>query len=367
MQVKVSRPTLLIDINKCRHNIASMVDKAKKANVDLRPHFKTHQSLEIGRIFKEYGITKIAVSSLDMASYFAKEWKDILVAIPVNINAIDEINILGSKIKLHIAVERLETIKFINDKIKVPIGVFIEIDTGYGRTGIPHHYIEYIGDIANAIEKSPLLSNSGLMDHAGHTYNARGKAEIRKIAIDAQQRMAQLAERILPHYSDMIISSGDTPICSVMNSFGVANEIRTGNFCFYDLTQWQIGSCKLDEIAVCMACPIIATYPDRQEVLIHGGGVHFSKDVFQHKEYGAIYGLVVDENDWAKPIADCYITKLSQEHGTVKVNSNLSYNLKLGDTLYILPVHSCLTADAMPFYNTLQGEIIAKWDGISLL
>jgi D-serine deaminase-like pyridoxal phosphate-dependent protein len=363
--VNVVRPSLLVDMNKCRRNIEKMVNKAKIAGVAFRPHFKTHQSLEIGQLFKEYGVSRIAVSSLDMALYFAEEWDDIVVAIPININAIEIINILASKIQLHILVERIETILFLKDKLSAPVGVYIEVDTGYGRTGIPHNYIEYISDIANAIEEAPMMKNSGLLDHAGHTYNARGKAEIRQIAIDAQQKMSRLAERILPHYPDMNVSSGDTPTCSAMNTFGSSTEIRTGNFCFYDLTQWQIGSCELEEIAICMACPIIATYPDRQEVLIHGGGVHFSKDVLAHPEYGTIYGLVVHEDEWSNPISDCYITKLSQEHGTVKVNVPMSYRLNVGDTLYILPAHSCLTADAMPYYADRQDNRIEKWGGIA--
>ena len=339
--------------------------KARQAGVAFRPHFKTHQSLEIGRWFKTYGISKISVSSLEMAEYFASEWEDILVAIPVNINTIEIINTLTSTIRLHIVVERIEIIALLSKMLSAPLGVYIEIDTGYGRSGIPSNYIEYISDIAHAIEHEPLMTNSGLLDHAGHTYSARGKVKIRQIAIAAQQKMSRLAERILPHYQSMDVSSGDTPTCSVMNTFGSATEIRTGNFCFYDLTQWQIGSCNLNQIAVCMACPIIAIYPDRQEVLIHGGGIHFSKDVFIHSEYGAIYGLVVNEEDWSQPIAECYVSKLSQEHGTVKVSVSLSYKLKLGDSLYILPVHSCLTADALPFYEDLGGNRIEKWSGIS--
>ena len=358
------RPTLLLDSDVCRRNIAMMASKARKAGVAFRPHFKTHQSLEIGKWFKEFGVTRISVSSLEMAQYFANEWDDILIAIPVNVNATTIINELATKAKLHIVVERLETVERLRSEINTPLGVFIEIDTGYGRTGIPSNYIEYVSDIANAINAAPMLSNSGLLDHAGHTYSARSKAKIRQVAIEAHQKMSRLAERILPHYNEMEVSSGDTPTCSVMNTFGSATEIRTGNFCFYDLTQWQIGSCELNQIAVCMACPIIAIYPDRQEVLIHGGAVHFSKDLFIHSEYGPIYGLIVSEANWSTPIEGCYVSKLSQEHGTVKVSVQLSYKLKIGDTLYILPVHSCLTADAMPYYEDLQGNRIDKWSGI---
>ncbi len=40
-----------------------MAQKATNANVLFRPHFKTHQSKGIGDLFREQGVTRIAVSS----------------------------------------------------------------------------------------------------------------------------------------------------------------------------------------------------------------------------------------------------------------------------------------------------------------
>ena len=87
--LKIKSPTLLLDKNKCLTNLNFMVQKAGNYNLSFRPHFKTHQSLEIGRWYKDFGIDKITVSSLQMAVYFAEEWTDITVAFPVNILEID--------------------------------------------------------------------------------------------------------------------------------------------------------------------------------------------------------------------------------------------------------------------------------------
>ena len=81
----ITTPTLILDETKCKQNIANMYHKSQKHGVLLRPHFKTHQSLQVGRWFKEAGVSKIIVSSLQMASYFAPEWNDITVAFPVNV------------------------------------------------------------------------------------------------------------------------------------------------------------------------------------------------------------------------------------------------------------------------------------------
>jgi len=44
---KITEPALLFDKRKCLMNIRRMKQKADKNNVQFRPHFKTHQSVEI--------------------------------------------------------------------------------------------------------------------------------------------------------------------------------------------------------------------------------------------------------------------------------------------------------------------------------
>ena len=91
MNLPITSPTLLLDQKKCLANLRRIADKAKRNNVNFRPHFKTHQSKIIGRWFKDFGVNAITTSSLQMAEYFALDgWDDITVAIPVNILEIDQ-------------------------------------------------------------------------------------------------------------------------------------------------------------------------------------------------------------------------------------------------------------------------------------
>ena len=46
--IQVIEPTMVLNEDICKSNIARMAAKAKAANVVFRPHFKTHQSREIG-------------------------------------------------------------------------------------------------------------------------------------------------------------------------------------------------------------------------------------------------------------------------------------------------------------------------------
>jgi D-serine deaminase-like pyridoxal phosphate-dependent protein len=56
----------------CQQNIELMAEKARRHNLTFRPHFKTHQSAEIGTWFQKVGVEKITVSLGCMAKYFAE-------------------------------------------------------------------------------------------------------------------------------------------------------------------------------------------------------------------------------------------------------------------------------------------------------
>jgi D-serine deaminase-like pyridoxal phosphate-dependent protein len=145
------------------------------------------------------------------------------------------------------------------------------------------------------------------------------------------------------------ISVGDTPTCSLAEEFPGVSEIRPGNFVFYDLMQWQLGSCTEQDIAVAVAVPVVAVYPERRQVVVHGGAVHFSKESLSLPHQPPIFGLAAfpTETGWGTLRQDFYLQSLSQEHGIVQVPEELLPDIHIGDLLLIVPVHSCLTVNLM--------------------
>ncbi len=358
----IKTPTLLLDKKRCLANIQAMSEKAKRNKIELRPHFKTHQSHRIGRWFREFGCNKITVSSLRMAAYFAEDgWEDITVAFPTNILEMETINHLAATIKLNLLLESQATLSYLAAHLSSPVNVYIKIDLGYGRTGIQADDFERLEGLIDGIEQSSKLNFVGFLGHAGHSYDARGVEAIEAVHQEALGKMDMVFQHFKNAYPQMSISVGDTPTCSAMEHFGCATEIRPGNFVFYDLMQQHIGACTMEQIAVALACPIVAIHPERQEVVIYGGGVHFSKDVYQHPAYGQCFGLVVRdaENGWSEPIPDVYLSKISQEHGVIKGSDDFIENCKIGAIVKVLPVHSCMTADLLKRIVTTDGEEIA--------
>ncbi|MFZ5942031.1 MAG: alanine racemase [Bacteroidota bacterium] len=359
---KLIRPSLLLDSIKCRENISRAVDKARREKVVLRPHFKTHQSAVIGRWFREAGVDRITVSSVSMATYFAADgWKDITIAIPFNIHEAEEMNQLAGQLALHLFVTDPEPIALLGKMIRYPVGLFIEVDTGQHRSGVHPDDTERIEKILGQIRAFPHLRFEGFATHAGHSYSLSGDRErIRQVHRESLAMLDGLKTRYEAEYPGLLLSAGDTPTFSVAEGFAPLDEVRPGNFVFYDLMQVRIGSCTPDRIAVALACPVISVNPERAEAVIHGGAVHLSKEHLLRADGSVIFGAVTRLHDrgWESPGEEMYVKALSQEHGIIHLG-NSREKLVPGDWVAVLPVHSCLAADLAGAYLSLEGDRIA--------
>jgi len=351
----LTSPTLLVNKDISLQNIERMVSKANASKTILRPHFKTHQSAEIGNWFRDFGVDCITVSSVQMAAYFAANgWKDITVAFPVNILEWREIDRLAEKINLNILIENSEVIPFLENKLSHPVGVYIKTDTGYGRTGIDADDFGSFQKILDLLKSSNKLILLGFLAHAGHTYHTKSTIEIKAIMSESISKLLALKTFLRTDFPLLQLSYGDTPSCSIATNFNDIDEIRPGNFVFYDEMQHQLGACSRENIAVALACPVVAKHNERDEIVIHGGAVHLSKESITDKTGNSYFGIVVSIENYTWNVNNIIgkVVKLSQEHGVIKLNKNSTSNINIGDIVAILPTHSCLTANLMKSYLT---------------
>jgi D-serine deaminase-like pyridoxal phosphate-dependent protein len=346
----ITHPTMLIDQTKVVNNIRRMKQKADVSGIVFRPHFKTHQNHQVAEIFRNEEVKKITVSSVSMATEFAtRGWDDITVAFPVNLREMEEINRLSKNIRLNLLVDSGFSTLFLLKHAQHPLTIFIEIDTGYHRTGLVPEDPE-IEFIINEISSSRLLTFGGFLTHAGHTYQARGQAEILDIMDQSRKQMLELKHHHERFHPEFILSYGDTPSCSLASHFNGFDEIRPGNFVYYDVMQFHLGACSLEDIAVAAACPVVSVMKERGEMAIYGGAVHLSKEHIVADQGFKLFGYVVrlDRNlRWSDPIPGAYVYSLSQEHGLIKMSEKELVTFKPGDLVGILPVHSCLTANLL--------------------
>lgn len=383
------QPLFIVDENVARLNIRRMKAKAARLNLNLRPHFKTHNSADISAWFREEGIQTITVSSSEMAAYFASYgWKDITIAFPVNQHDIYFLDQLASKVTLSLVVADLTTVALINEKISHKVSLFIKCDTGYGRAGIKAENSDLFITIADQITSFGRHQFAGLLLHDGHTYKASGFDEIEAIREETSKKIGHLRKELsLKGYDNLIISAGDTPSCTVSEKWDEIDEIRPGNYLFYDLQQYSKSICESNQIAGFCICPVIQVKKEESTVLIHGGAVHFGKDtalINGEPVFAAGWKFLSDQEDsqtknhaFIRSKSDdnprkithpseffCFLSTVSQEHGTVKITGDLINEIGVGDLLLLVPAHSCLTARQFNFFYSDSGNRLETGNGL---
>jgi D-serine deaminase-like pyridoxal phosphate-dependent protein len=357
----IHRPTIILNEERVRINIQKMVEKATANRVQLRPHFKTHQSAAIGEWFREEGISAITVSSLSMAAYFAKQgWEDITVAFPFNLREIEDLWNLGERSHLELLVESDEVVEFLDARYGRELDLWIKIEAGGNRAGIQWQDSDAVTSLAERIAGSSHLKFKGILSHFGQTYHVASRNEAAQLYSEGVDRMRKVRAALRKAgFRKTQISVGDTPGCCSSDDLGGVDEIRPGNFIFFDITQLRIGSCSEEEIALAVACPVVSKHPERNELILYGGAVHLSKEHLVDggvHSYGDVAFPAID--GWSEKIPGGYIRSLSQEHGVVHLPGDAMSRIKVGDLLMVLPVHSCLTVAALGEYITLEGERI---------
>jgi D-serine deaminase-like pyridoxal phosphate-dependent protein len=334
-----------------------MAQKARRHGLEFRPHFKTHQSAEIGNWFRDFGVSKITVSSFRMAAYFSQAgWKDILVAFPFDPSQLEVLNQLLEKSRISILIDNPEILPLLN-KLDGRVAFYIDMDSGYGRTGVRSEDTATLEIILRESRQNKHLLFSGFYCHTGHSYKTADPVRQGAIHEKARSDLFRLKEQYGIY--EPLVLFGDTPNCSTREDFTGMDELTPGNFVFYDLTQSSLGACAEEDIAVAMRCPVVSKYPGQGRLLIHGGAVHFSKESLQVNGT-AVFGRLVDHTakTWAASPRKQYIHSISQEHGILEKCDAWMDEIRPGDKLTFLPVHSCLTANLMRAYKTTEGQLI---------
>jgi D-serine deaminase-like pyridoxal phosphate-dependent protein len=358
---QLDQPTLLLDEVVARRNIERMAKKAAEKKVGFRPHFKTHQSAEIGEWFRNQGVNQITVSSVEMAEYFAAHgWKDITIAFSVNLRQLPRIHSLSKEISLQVLVENCEAVAAITQDLVGPLGVWIKVDVGNNRTGLDWQDVPTVLQICQAVQRNSKLHLRGLLTHSGQTYHTDTPDETCRIFREGVTRLELLRLKLIDAgILNLEISVGDTPGCTICEDWSGINEVRPGNFVFFDTQQFSAGVCKFEDVAVAVACPVVAKHVSRREVVIYGGAIHLSKDyLFVSGERSFGLPAFQDGNRWGLPIPGGIVRMLSQEHGILKLPQSAYDQAKVGDLVFIIPAHSCLTVQVLRYYRTLTGKII---------
>lgn len=361
-------PGLVLDVAKVKRNAERMGQRVKQFGADLRPHIKTHKCIEVARIQTAGHSGAVTVSTLAEARAFAANgFSKITYAVPIEPGKFAEAIDISRTCELSLITDDVDVPDQLNHaakQAKVHLDIFLKVDCGYHRCGVePNNPLAI--EIPRLISNASNLRFAGILTHAGHSYNCQTKAEVLALAKHERDVMARFAEGLRKEVGPVpIVSIGSTPTITSIDHLEGIDEVRPGNYIFFDAFQATLGSCSFDDCALTVLASVVHRATGergRRKVIIDAGAIALSKDrgplgLNPDCGYGRVLNLAGED-------LNLTVSEMSQEHGTVMVQDENTFDrLKVGSRVRVLANHSCLTAAQHSHYNVLEGEhVVDRW------
>lgn len=354
-------PVFVVDVDIVRRNSDAMLDRFVKLGVKLRPHMKTHKTLECAEIMTRGSRRCIVVSTLAEASFYADGgYDDILYAYPVTPDKLKRCAELSERLSLfHVLLDNSSALKELKAsplKQGKVWRVWMKLDCDNGRAGVPHTDPTAL-QLAKEIHETEGVELTGIYAHCGNTYGCKGEVQIKVVAQETTTSVLQFMEKLKAEGIQNVKSSiGSTPSCShPVTDMAMLSEVHPGNYIFYDVQQSLIGSCRPEDIAVRVLTRVIGHYPHRNQLLVDCGWAALSQDSGGRLPTGY---AIIESHPELKLVA------MTQEHGKVEaVSGKLDCSqFPLGSMLSLIPYHACATAMMHPVYVVhSKGKIVGHW------
>lgn len=353
-------PCVLIERSRVERNVDRMQEAANAHGLRLRPHSKTHKSIDLARIQVGRGAVGICCAKLGEAEVFAEAGiEDIRLPYPLNpVNAPRVLSLLDrthvSFIVDHPAVARgwSEAMHAAGREVDV----LVKVDVGFHRCGIDPSAPD-ASDFVASVAQLPGLRFRGLLSHAGHAYGAGSEAEVKEIAASEARTLTQLAERLRARGIAVDeISVGATPTVRFSVEQPGLTELRPGNYIYFDRTQVALGAASWDDCALTVLARVV-TRPAPDRVILDCGSKTLTTDQARGAGNTAGYGSVCRALDDTRPDDALLVERLSEEHATVRVLG--STPLQPGDLVRVVPNHSCVVSNLVDGVWLVDGDEVA--------
>jgi D-serine deaminase-like pyridoxal phosphate-dependent protein len=346
-------PSLLVDLDRMEANIAKMAKLARSADLRLRPHTKTHKTVEIARLQVENGADGITVAKVGEAEVMAGAGVDnIFIAHQiVGAQKIERLVALSERARVTVGVDSLEAasplaMAFAQHGTRLP--VLMEVDIGLHRCGVsPEDALE----LAREINMLPGLNLVGIFTYPGQVYAARSENEVEGIAAFECRTMSGLAQRLGPisQVTDWI-SGGSTPTAARYSPECGLTEIRPGTYIFNDRTQVDRWSASAADCALTVLATVVST-PESGRAVIDAGSKSLASDL---APISPGHGMLKEDTA-------AVLVKLNEEHGFLDLSA-AAIRPRVGDKVEVIPNHCCTVCNLFDQMIAVRGgDVIEKW------
>lgn len=242
----IDTPAPVIDLDAMERNLHTMAAFARQHGVRLRPHAKMHKSAELALLQMQAGAVGVCVQKTAEAEALAAGGVTNIyisneVVAPAKLRRVATLAqaLAARGGRLAIAVDSLAGVQGLDTAMRQTgaadacLEVFVELDVGQGRCGVPHP--EGVVPLAQAISQCPALRFAGLQAYHGKAQHLRTPEE-RRAALAATLDKVNQARALLDTAGlpAPLVTGAGTGTFVLEAASGVYGELQTGSYLFMD-------------------------------------------------------------------------------------------------------------------------------------
>jgi D-serine deaminase-like pyridoxal phosphate-dependent protein len=275
---------------------------------------------------------------------------DILVAYPpVGARRASRLAALPETVKLTVALDSLAAIE---DAAAAAcdagraIGVYIELDLGMHRVGLPS--VDDAIALAKAVKERPPLEFDGIAFYPGHVREPVGAQSAKLESLSAAVRGAVDAFEHAGVRAN-VVSGGSTPTLWRTHEIDGVTEFRPGTYVYNDRTTAEIGSCAWDDCALTVLATVVSTAVPNQAV-IDAGSKALGREPMRGTDAADGFGCVLGH-------PDVIVKAMSEEHGMLDLSKS-AWRPVVGEKVRIIPNHVCVAVHLNDVIAGVRGDVV---------
>ncbi|KAA8910600.1 putative serine dehydratase domain-containing protein [Sphaerosporella brunnea] len=388
-------PCAIVQESTVRRNCRRLVEVARDLGVGFRPHVKTHKTTEITRLQLE-GLQSrnVIVSTVREAEALEPLVREgvvagILYGLPLPPSAVPALRALRRRnpgVDVAVLLDHPAQIPAVEEG-EAPWSVFVKVDNGYHRAGLPPDSSELrnLLDVVAAKESEGALKLVGFYSHAGHSYGSTTQARSLQLLLEELHAVLVAARVLGDNERELVLSVGATPTAlaaassewrehELLKHGKWSLELHAGVYTLLDLQQLATRPAELGlaDVALTIMAEVVSVYPERDEVLVALGSTALGREPPPKDSIYPGWGTVTawkEGQQWDGCAKSGWIvSRISQEHAVLaRHGEQQAVELKVGAKVRVWPQHACIAGNGHGWYFVTDGEKVTdvwvRWRG----
>jgi len=350
---RLDTPALLLDLDAMACNIARMAQFAADRGVGLRPHVKTHKSVEIARRQLAAGAIGLSCVTLGEAETMAMAGlPGVLITSPIvttgKIRRLVELASRATPGELMVVVDHprnVDDLAAAAGALAHPLHVLVDYAAGYGRTGAED--ADAVLALARRIDSHPTLRLRGLQAYAGNIQHIGERAQRAAAAAAVRSSVRQVIEAASAAGIRFgIVTGGGTGSHDLDAQDDLFTELQVGSYVFMDADYSAVlagaaASPSFDVALLVQAAVVSVNQPGW--VTVDAGTKAFATDSGVPLVAGG-------------PLASAAYAFAGDEHGRLTVDAGR--RPQLGDRVEFVTPHCDPTVNLHEVYHVVSGDTL---------